>query len=74
MASWVTVDTRKLGSVDDRRLDGFVHVVPRETSALHVIAIQCWCDPRLVWPEDGSTFIVSHKDKRSVQGGWRHRE
>lgn len=66
MARWVTVDTRLFASTNRTNLDGFVHVVPLRSAGLHTVDMKCWCDPRIVWPEDGQTCIVSHKDKRPV--------
>lgn len=54
------IDTRKMGDVSFL-LDGFVHVVPKRSYGVHCLSSQCWCEPRLVWPEDGETIVVSHR-------------
>ena len=67
----ILIDTRKLGAIS-ALMDGFLHIIPQRTADMHCLNTQCWCDPRLVWPENGDTVIVSHKHKRPPEllNGW----
>jgi hypothetical protein len=62
------IDTRKMGDAAFL-LDGFVHIVPRRAVELHYISTQCWCDPRVMWPEGGETIIVSHRHLKPPMDG-----
>lgn len=59
----IKIDTRDMGALS-HLMDGFLHIIPKRTADLHCLSTQCWCDPRLVWPENGETLIVSHKHRR----------
>lgn len=61
---WIEVDTRKLARGDWRVFDGFVHLLPRALAAIHIVDMDCWCDPKMIWPDGGNTMLVSHRDKR----------
>ena len=63
MAQWI-IDTRRLGKDRECILDGYVHVLPKAKVSKHVIDLSCWCEPRVAWPENGHTLIVSHRDRK----------
>ena len=59
----VIVDTRRFGAMAEF-MDGFVHIVPRRAFNDHWVQMDCWCDPRVVWSEEGGTLLVSHKHRK----------
>lgn len=48
-------------------MDGFVHIIPLSALHKHWLATDCWCDPRVVWPEDGETIVVSHRHLKAPE-------
>lgn len=57
--SWVYVDTRRMGAMSEM-LDGLFHIVPRESTKMHCLRLECWCEPRVIWSPGAETCIVSH--------------
>ena len=67
-SKWLDVDTRTLANGHWHRFDGFVHRLPRGLHRLHEISINCWCDPKVIWPEEGQgTLLVSHRNRRPAK-------
>lgn len=60
------IDTRMFGDMS-ALMDGFIHIVPTSSIHKHWIAIDCWCDPRLIWSEEGGTIIVSHRHLKAPE-------
>jgi len=60
------IDTRKLGPMAPM-MDGFVHIIPTAAVHKHWLASDCWCEPRLVWPENGETVVVSHRHMKAPE-------
>ena len=54
------IDTRQFGDAS-QLMDGFIHILPRSACHKHWVAIDCWCEPRVLWSESGGTCIVSHR-------------
>ncbi len=59
---WLRIDTRDLGKNRDSKFDGFLHLIPKKNVRLHMVDTSCWCEPTLLWPENGDTLIVSHRN------------
>lgn len=66
---WNKVDTRTFGSNRKCAFDGFVHLIPRPMAVIHELDMRCWCRPKVRWPVDGRTLVVSHRDKRPGRRG-----
>lgn len=58
--AWVFVDTRKLGALSSM-LDGFFHIVPKDSPEMHHVDLACWCEARVIWSPEAGTCIVSHR-------------
>lgn len=69
MARPKIIDTRKLGAVS-QMLDGFVHVLPGKPKDVHLLTMNCWCDPKMTWPKDGDTCVVKHPNKERECEEW----
>lgn len=54
------IDTRKFGEAS-ALMDGFVHIIPSSTLHKHWVALDCWCDPRVLWMEGAGTCLISHR-------------
>ena len=66
---WHKLDTREFGGSRNCSFDGFFHLVPKAMAVIHELDVRCWCNPKLRWPENGQTLVVSHRDKRPGRRG-----
>lgn len=61
--TWITVDTRRLDTIQGI-VDGFIHIMPRRTMHKHWVQLGCWCEPEAYWWTDAGTIVVGHKPKK----------